>query len=214
MGGRGAGGGSGGGGTGGIGNVDIVSTTSLISARERNREEVDRVLTVLRDVERDYGVILNDVQIATLKGKGLKVMAYYDADGNLAVNKNYFDNAKVDAAYDHCVDSGFHPSRGNKTGMEALTAHEIGHRLTDAAGERAGLGSWTGMDSVANACVRNAARSQGVNVSKLRSNVSGYAKSSNVEAVAEAFADVYCNGSRANASSRAIVTELNKYFGR
>lgn len=45
---------------------------------------------------------------------------------------------------------------------------------------------------------------------KMASNISGYAKSSYAECVAEAVADVYCNGSKARVESRAIVNEINK----
>ena len=196
------------GGTSG-GNIQVDKTTSLISERERKKAEVDLTLTVLRDVEKQYNVILEDVQLATIS-KG-NAMAYYDAGGNLAVNEKYFDNQVMDAAYDRCVQSGFHPRRGKKTGMEAVVAHEMGHRLTDIAGIKDGRGNWA-IDSVANDIVRRAAKSLGMTHDNLRSRVSGYATQNNAECVAEAFADVYCNGSRASKASRAIVSELNKFF--
>ena len=40
------------------------------------------------------------------------------------------------------------------------------------------------------------------------SKISGYAKESNRECIAEAVADVYCNGSKAKKESRAIVNIL------
>lgn len=211
MGGRGSS--SSGGASGGLNPNNIVSTTSLISAREGSQREVDQTLTVLRDVEKRYGVVVEDAEIATLKGAGKRVMAYYDAEGNLAINKSYFDAAKMDAAYDGCVASGFHPSRGNKTGIEAVTAHEMGHRLTDAIGEKTGRGKWA-IDSVANDVVKQAARNAGYgrNTRQFISKISGYAKQDNAEALAEAFADVYCNGARASRESRAIVDVMNGYF--
>jgi len=42
--------------------------------------------------------------------------------------------------------------------------------------------------------------------------VSGYAEENNAECVAEAFADVFCNGKKAKAESRAIVSVLEKYL--
>ena len=212
MGGRGSGSGSGGGATGGLNPGDIVSVSSLISDRERHQEEVDDTLTVLRDVHEKYGVDVEDAQIAVLKGKGLTTMAYYDSAGNLAINQTYFNNERMTSAYDMCVESGFHPGRGSKSGMEAVVAHEMGHRLTDAAGERAGKGTWQ-LDSTARDIVYNASRAAGYkNMNTFTAKISGYAKQNYAEAVAEAFADVYCNGSRASRESRAIVTELNKYF--
>ena len=211
MGGRGSS--SSGGAYGGLNPANVVSTTSLISAREGSRREVDQTLTVLRDVESRYGVVVEDAEIATLKGAGQRTMAYYDSAGNLAINKSYFDAAKMDAAYDGCVASGFHPSRGNKTGIEAVTAHEMGHRLTDAIGERTGRGRWA-IDGVATDIVRQAARNAGYgrNVRQFTRRISGYAGTDHAEAVAEAFADVYCNGARASRESRAIVDVMNSYF--
>lgn len=211
FGGRGASSSGGGGGTGGIDGANIVSTTSLISQREGKRQEVDETLKVLKDIQDQYGVNVEDVQIATLKGKGARAMAYYDSEGNLAVNKSYFNSEKMNTAYDRTVDSGFHPSRGNKSAMEAVVAHEMGHRLTDIAGG----GNWSNLDGTANKIVQTASKKAGYKDTKsFVSKISGYAKQNHAEAVAEAFADVYCNGRKASKESRAIVTELNKYFRR
>lgn len=209
MGGRGAS--SGGWAGGGGGGVNVGDTTSLISARERQQKEVDQTLTVLKDVYDTYGVQVMDAQIATLDGRSRGVMAYYDSNGNLAVNKDYFDAAKMDSAYDACVGSGFHPGRGNKTGLEAVVAHEMGHRLTHAAGASGGEpGNWD-IDSTANSIVKAAARNAGYkDAASMAAKISGYAKSNAAEAIAEAYADVYCNGSRARKESRAIYNELDK----
>ena len=212
MGGRGAS--SGGFGGGGISGNDIVSTTSLISARERYESEVDRTLSVLRDVEKQYGVDVSDVQLATLKGRGVSALAYYDNGGNLAVNKSFFNNEKMDKAMDRSIASGFHPPRGNKSGIEAVAAHEMGHRLTEEAGVRAGLGAWQ-LDKVSSRIIRDARKESGAKtVSALRKKISGYATSNNAEAVAEAFADVYCNGKKASKASQSVVNALNKYFNK
>ena len=193
--------------------ANITGTTSLISEREGNSSEVDGTLAVLRDVGEQYGVDVSDVQLATIKGKDSNTLAYYDADGNLAVNKAYFDNDKMNEAMDKSYESGYHPSRGNKTGLEAVVAHEMGHRLADVIGERTGKGQWA-IDQVSTEIVTNAARASGHKggLEAFRSQISGYGKSNNAEAVAEAFADVYCNGGNASNASKAIVNELNKYF--
>ena len=203
------------GGTGGAGGGNppsVDSTTSLISERERKQKEVDQTLTVLRDVEHDYDVILEDVQIAKMKPQYKnRVMAYYDYGGNFAVNENYFDSEKMDKAYDGCVAQGFHPPRGKKTGLEAVTAHELGHRLTDIAGQNAGYGRWA-FGKIDNDIVRAAAKSLKMSHGDLRAAISGYAQQNNAECIAEAYADVYCNGRRAKKASKAVVAELNKYF--
>lgn len=118
----------------------------------------------------------------------------------------------MNKAYDQCVDAGFHPPRGNKTGIEAVAAHEMGHRLTDAIGEKTGLGSWQ-IDRVSNDIVKSAAKKAGYKSTKeFTAKISGYAKQNHAEAVAEAFADVYCNGSKAKRESKAVVDAMNKYF--
>ena len=187
--------------------------TSLISQRERKQKEVDETLTVLRDVEREYDVILEDVELATMKPRHKKgTMAYYDYGGNLAINEHYFDADVMDAAYDGCVKSGFHPGRGKKTGIEAVTAHEMGHRLTDMAGQRAGLKRWEAFGKTDNDIVRAAAKSLKMTHEELRKSISGYAQYNNAECIAEAYADVYCNGRRASKASKAVMAELNRYF--
>ena len=208
MGGRGSSSSWGGGGGGG---VNVADTRSLISA-EGKASEITETLQVLKDVEDEYGVILEDVQLATLNGASGAVMAYYDSNGNLAVNESYFNAKTMNDAYDACVQSGFHPSRGDKTGLEAVVAHEMGHRLTDAAGINSGGKAWD-LDKTSNEIVEAAAKKLNYkNSASMASKISGYAKESKAECVAEAFADVYCNGKNAKKESRAVVTELNKYF--
>lgn len=203
---------SNGGATGGVDTGHVLETTSLISQRETKRKEVDDTLTVLRDVQEKYGAILNDVHVAKMDKKGARTMAYYDSDGNLAVTEGYFDSAKMDAAYDRCVQRGFHPKRGKKSGMEAAVAHECGHKLTAEASKKMGLGEWP-LDKAANKIVRDAAKKMGVSVGSLKNKVSGYATRNNMEAIAEAFSDVYCNGSKASKESKAIVEVLNGVLG-
>ena len=210
MGGRGASSGVRGRGGSGWPSPKVDSTTSLISERERKRAEVDLTLTVLRDVEKNYGVILEDVQLAKMK-KGSTAIAYYAYGGNLAVNESYFDNETMNRAYDACVSSGFHPSRGKKSGMEAVVAHEMGHRLTDIAGQKKGYGEWA-FGRIDNEIVATAAKTLGMKHGDLRAKISGYAQQNNAECIAEAYADVYCNGGRAKKASREVVKELNKYF--
>lgn len=214
MGGRGSSSG-GGGASGGLNPANILGTESLVSAREGSQAEVDQILSVARDIESQYGVTVSELQIAEIGGRqGASVMAYYDTEGNLAINQKYFDSRKMDAAYDASVQSGWHPSRGNKTGLEATAAHEMGHRLTDVAGQKAGYGDWE-IDRTSNEIISQAKTRMGArSVSDVRSGISGYGKSSNAEAIAEAFSDVYCNGNRASRASRSVVSVLEEYLRR
>jgi len=209
FGGRGAG--SSGGGTGGVNPADIVETESLLSASGKT-PEINQVMQSVKDVYDKYGKTLTDIQLATMKGKGSLTMAYYDSNGNLAINKAYFDSKTMTKAYDECVKKGFHPSRGNKTGLEAVSYHELGHKLTEDAGRKMGLGDWQ-LDKASNTIMKNAKKSLGkMSIDAMRKAVSGYAKTNNAEAIAEAFADVQCNGKKASKVSQAIVKELEKYL--
>lgn len=137
-------------------------------------------------------------------------MAYYDG-ANIAVNQNYFKDS-IDGIYDSAVSSGFHPGRGNKTGLEAVVAHEIGHKLTDQVGVKLGNGVFD-IDKTATTIVKEALKQTNHRgVVQLASKISDYATYSNAEAVAEAYADVYCNGNKAHKESIAIMNVVNKYI--
>lgn len=204
-----------GGATGGLSEDNIVNTTSLVSEREGFQTEVDAILDVAKDVSEQYGITAVDLQVATLKGRSARsTLAYYDSSGNLAINKNYFDSGAMDKAYDSCIKQGFHPGRGNKSGLEATAAHEMGHRLTDVAGQRKGYGMWS-IDKVSNEIVSQAKQRLGAKtIDEVKKGISGYGQKNNAEAIAEAFSDVYCNGRKASRSSRAVVSVLNEFLGR
>lgn len=180
---------------------DIVDTTSLVSQRGNMTKEVDSALKVYQDIYNEYGYIINDIHIATLKGQAKTVMGYYDG-ANIAINKNYFNNTRMESAYKSCVKSGFHPSQGNKTAIQAVTSHEIGHALADKMG--------VSQRSVIESAMKKTGHGQ--DALKFASKISGYAKESYEECIAEAFADVYCNGSKASKESRAVVNIMNGYL--
>ena len=206
MGGRGASAGWDGGGNG----PSPTKVDDLISQRERKRAEVDQTLTVLRDVRDQYGLTV-DTEIGTFR-PGATVMGYYDqASGNVGLSKAYFDAIKIDGSYDDCVRTRFHPPRGNKTGTEAVISHEMGHALTGKIAQKMGVS----FEKASRTIVQEAKRSDGYRgrASDWAARISRYALKNESEAIAEAFADVYCNGNRAKRESRAIVDVLNKYVG-
>ena len=212
FGGRGASSGGDGftGGGSGLNPANIVKTTSLMSEIGKQPTEVDETMQVFKDINAEYGYVIQDVQLATLKGAdGASTMAYYDGS-NIAINKTYFDKAKMESSYADCVKSGFHPSQGNKTALQAVTSHELGHALTDAVGAK-----MTGVKGdPAKAILNEAKKSIGFkgNIGSMAGKISGYAKYNAHEAIAEAFADVYCNGKKAHKESQAIVNVMNKYL--
>ena len=88
----------------------------------------------------------------------------------------------------------------------------MGHRLTEIAGINAGYGRWA-LNQVSFEICKEAARRLGrSSVARMCDEISGYAKDSWAEAVAEAFSDVYCNRNSARAASGMIVNVLNSYF--
>ncbi len=209
------GGGTGGGASGGLSQGSIIKTSEMISTRdEGKRPEVDQVLKVLKDVRDTYGVTVTEAQIASIRGRASNgVIAYYDIDGNLAVNKKFFDTAKLDAAYDDCVKEGFHPKRGKKTGIEAVVAHELGHRLTDVAAQKRGYGKWQ-LERVAGEIIDMAMKNtRHKDRASFAKRISGYAESNPAETIAEAYADVYCNGKKARRESREAVKVLEDILG-
>ena len=212
MGGRGASsGGEGWTGSGGGSAIDILDTTSLISAREGKQLEVDETLQTFKDMHDEYGYAVDDLQIATLSAKDDSVMAYYDGS-NIAFNDTYFTKGVMEIAYARTVKDGYHPSQGNKTALQAVASHEIGHALTDRA--IAKMGSKLGKQDGAEAILKEAQKSIGHKgkLASMASKISGYAKESARECIAEAFADVYCNGKKATKESQAIVNTMNKYL--
>ena len=211
FGGRGARSSGGGrGGDAGLDAGDIVGTKSFMS--ERGNYDADDVLQAFKDVSDEYGYIVEDIEIAELTGKGADVLAYYDG-ANVAFNQSYLKGDTMNRAYDACVESGFHPGRGNKTALQAVAAHELGHGLTDAVAVKMGLNGARKIDTAATNIVNEARKStKHRGVVQMASKISKYATYSNAEAVAEAIADVYCNGKKARSESRAIVAVVNKYL--
>lgn len=208
FGGRGAGSGGREGGGGSLGASDIYDTTSLISeGMSGNEKMTGEILSVCRDVYDEYGLQVNDLDLATIN-PAKPAIAYYDGS-NVGWNKTFFDEKKLESSYADCVKNGFHPSNGKKTAAEAVAAHELGHALTDKAARKMGT---VGIDATATAIVKEARKqTKHKGVVQMARGVSRYATHSNAEAIAEAFSDVYCNGKKAKSESIAIVNVLNKY---
>lgn len=211
MGGRGSGSGGGGGdllGKGGdTGKVSNVR--DLVSERGNLRTETDDVLSVGRRMTGLYGDerAINQFQIAKVGGT---TMAYYDSNGNLAINEKYMNSAGMNAAYDVAVKSGFHPGRGNKSAMQAVASHEYGHALTDFAAQRMGLGGFNGIEQASRTIVERArAKTSHKTNMSFAKKISGYAQYNFAECVAEAVSDWYCNGGKARKESRAVMAVLN-----
>ena len=211
FGGRGSGSGKGGGDLlGRQGNTgEISNARDMLSERSKRVTETDDVLSVGRRMTGLYGgeSAVNQFQIAKVSGG---TMAYYDADGNLALNEKYMNSEGMNRAYDAAVKNGFHPSRGGKSGIEAVAAHEYGHALTDLAAQRMGLGGFGGIEETSRQIVERARKKtrQKTNLNFAK-RISGYAQYNFAECVAESVSDWYCNGGRAKKESRAVMAVLN-----
>lgn len=204
MGGRGAGGE---GRAAGI-SVTILSAWDMVSLREDGySKEVDEVLSVARDYKTKYGSVIDNLVVAEIKESN--VTAFYGG-GAVGFNHKSFRSKRANDAYDDCAKTNWHPSRGKKTGIQATAAHEYGHQITDLAAKKYGLT----LDEMATKVVRDASKESGhgQGIVKMANKISRYASSSNAEAIAEAMADVYCNGRRAKPESRAVVNNLDKYY--
>lgn len=207
------------GGSGNINPNDVKSTYDMISNRGANPQGTDEVLSVARDIVDMYGdrvALPGTFQVAQMKKSGSRTMAYYDTEGNIAVNEKFFDPVVMNSAYDDCVSAGFHPSRGNKTGLQATAAHEYGHALADLVAKKMGKDIYGASDEIVNEARGVLASRIGkkgrTRTSDLQKMISGYAEKNNAETIAEAYSDVYCNGRRASVASRAVVDVLNKYL--
>lgn len=214
--GRGSSGGNGRMSGGGVDPKNIVSTEDMISARDgENQAQVDAVLKVAKDMTDKYGndvAIEGNFQLAELKGKDSNTLGYYDGNGNIAMNKEYMTSPALNEVYDNSAKSGFHPSRGNKSAVEAVAAHEYGHSLTQNVALKMGPPTPT-FDEAATRICNEARKTSGHKGNiKLGAAISKYATVSNAETVAEAISDVYCNGKKASKASKAIVKVIDSYL--
>lgn len=188
------------------GNVGKISNVrDMVSERGNMRAETDEVLAVGRRMTGLYGddVAINQFQLAKVSG----ALAYYDSDGNIAMNERYMNSRGMNSAYDAAVASGFHPSRGSKSGLQAVASHEYGHALSDFAAKKMGARS---LEEASRTIVERArAKTNHKTNLAFASKISGYAKYNFAECVAEAVSDWYCNGSKAAKESRAVMAVLN-----
>ena len=187
---------------------DIKNERDMISERASYGGTAEEVLGVANDMHSKYGEsgLIGAFQVADISKS---VIGYYDGT-NIGMNSRFMDSPTITAAYDECVQAGFHPGRGNKTATAAVAAHEYGHALTDAVGRKLG---GMDIDQAATVIVKEAMKKTSHRgVVQMAAKISRYATESNAEAIAEAVSDVYCNGNKARAESLAIVSVVDKYL--
>lgn len=213
--GRGSSGGGEGLGTGSAKDIRIQNPVDVWSYRHRQANEryVDAINGGVRTIADDFPTVMNDVDridTATFGGRdGSTTLGVWSpADKQLAIAKKYTDVDKMNRVYDAGGD--YHPSRGNRSAVEAVTLHEMGHALNDHLAKKMGMG----MDAAAKQIVDNAYKtSKGKGgTKKFAGTISGYAKDSYAECLAEAVCDYYCNGGRAKDASKAIYREMKRIY--
>lgn len=150
-------------------------------------------------LEREYGDAVKRLSLSAATFNEPGVLGAYGGN-TLYMNQRYIRNENLTEAMKASEKSGFHPGIGNKTGAEAVAAHEIGHRLGEVAARKAGISERD--------IVSRAAKKAGIKTNNMAGHISKYARSNYGETIAEACSDVYCNGSNASKASRAIMAEV------
>lgn len=182
--------------------VTVKSKSPLANEISRGGGGFANEIMNTRDAfEREYGSAVKRINLSVGTFSQGGVLGAY-GNNELIMNKRYVKNANLTKAMKEGAKSGYHPKIGKKTGAEAVAAHEIGHRLGEVASKKAGI---TERELVA-----RAAKNVGIKTSNMAGHISGYARSNYGETIAEASADVYCNGKRASKASRAIMSEVKK----
>ena len=185
--------------------MENSDTTTGIKSSKWLTEEMDRggglfaneIMNTRDAMEAEYGDAISDVKLAVAEFTDRGTLGAYGGD-TLYMNQKYIRNKNLTKAMQNT--DGFHPSIGNKTGAEAVAAHEFGHRLGEVAAKRAGISE---KDIVA-----RAGKKINVKTENVAGHISGYARSNYGETIAEAISDVYCNGNTASKASIAISNEL------
>ena len=157
----------------------------------------DEIMRTRDALEAEYGSAVKMMNLDAATFSDPSTLGAYGGN-TLYINEKYIKNRYLTAAM--ASSGGFHPEIGDKTGAEAVAAHEIGHRLGEVAAKR---GNVSEKDIVG-----RAGSKIGVKTENVAGHISGYARSNYGETIAEACADVYCNGSKASKASQAIMAEI------
>ena len=182
--------------------VNVISLHPLTDEIEKGGGGFANEIMNTRDAfEREYGSAVKDIKLSVGTFDKPGVLGAYGND-RLIMNEKYVKNANLTKAMQRGGADGFHPSIGNKTGAEAVAAHEIGHRLGQVAAKKAGISE--------REIVARAGKTVNIKTANMAGHISGYARSNYAETIAEASADVFCNGKKASKASKAIMAEIKQ----
>lgn len=152
-------------------------------------------------MEREYGSAITDVKLALGTFGSSDTLGLCDQEAGIVyLARKYASNRNMTEVMKNT--NGFHPSIGDKTGAEAITSHELGHVLGYRASKKAGISEQQ--------IVERAGKTLGVKGNKVAGHISEYARYNYSETIAEASADVYCNGKNASKYSTAVMNEIKK----
>lgn len=154
------------------------------------------------NLEKTYGKLVSGSRLY-VSDLGDGVLGMSDGYG-VHLNASYASNTRMTDAMRKAGEEGFHPKLGNRTGAEAVTAHELGHHIARQLERRTGVSQ--------EEMVAIAGRKLGLKKESVAINISDYARYNYHETIAEAFADVYCNGTKASQASRAVVSVVKSYI--
>lgn len=189
------------------GGMENSDSTTTVKSSHPLADEISRgggsfaneIMNTRDAFEAEYGAAVKGMNLSAATFSDPSVLGAYGGN-TLFMNQRYIQNANLTQAMKRAEKSGYHPGIGNKTGAEAVASHEIGHRLGEIAAGRAGISEKD--------IVGRAASKLGIKTENVAGHISKYARSNYGETIAEASADVFCNGSKASKASIAIVNEL------
>lgn len=187
------------------GGMSGTDTTTTVKSSHPLTEEISKgggafaneIMNTRDAFEAEYGSAVKQMNLHVATFSDNTTLGAYGSD-TLYMNEKYVKNRNLTDAMSNT--NGFHPSIGNKTGAEAVAAHEIGHRLGEIAAQRAGISE--------KEIVARAGKKVKIKTENVAGHISGYARSNYGETIAEASADVFCNGAKAHRASKAIMAEI------
>ena len=183
------------------------NTTTTVKSSHNLTEEIGKgggafaneIMNTRDAFEAEYGDAVKDIALQAATFSNPSALGAYGGN-TLYMNEKYIKNKYLTKAMQDAEKDGFHPKLGGKTGAEAVAAHELGHRLGEVAAGKAKISEED--------IVGRAAKKIGIKKENMAGHISGYARSNYGETIAEAYADVFCNGKKASKASRAIVDEV------
>ena len=126
------------------GGMSGVDTTTTVKSSHPLTDEISKggggfaneIMNTRDAFEAEYGSAVKRMNLSVATFSDNSTLGAYGGD-TLYMNEKYVKNAYLTEAMKNT--NGFHPTIGNKTGAEAVAAHEIGHRLGKIASQKAGI---------------------------------------------------------------------------